>query len=135
MRATGIVRRMDDLGRVVIPKELRKSMKMREGAPLEIYTHNGAVCFKPYVPVGEADWVKAKHILEILLPCGFTLLDNYGGEQATVQRDAREFNRAYDIIVSGEYMGALVFDSSQAPSEEDVERALDVVTSLFGDAV
>ena len=38
MRATGIVRRMDDLGRVVIPKELRRQLRLREGAPLEIFT-------------------------------------------------------------------------------------------------
>lgn len=48
MKATGIVRRMDDLGRVVIPKEIRRQMKIREGDPLEIFTENGYVCFKKY---------------------------------------------------------------------------------------
>ena len=49
MKATGIVRRIDDLGRVVIPKEIRRTMRIREGDPLEIYTdNNGEVIFKKY---------------------------------------------------------------------------------------
>jgi len=54
MKATGIVRRIDDLGRVVIPKEIRRTMRIREGDPLEIYTeNNGEVIFKKYSPIGE----------------------------------------------------------------------------------
>ena len=54
MRATGIVRRIDDLGRVVIPKEIRRTMRIREGDPLEIYTdREGEVIFKKYSPITE----------------------------------------------------------------------------------
>lgn len=54
MKATGIVRRIDDLGRVVIPKEIRRTMRIREGDPLEIYTdREGEVIFKKYSPMGE----------------------------------------------------------------------------------
>ncbi len=54
MKATGIVRRIDDLGRVVIPKEIRKTMRIREGDPLEIFTNrDGEVIFKKYSPVSE----------------------------------------------------------------------------------
>jgi len=54
MKATGIVRRIDDLGRVVIPKEIRRTLRIREGDPLEIYTANdGEVIFKKYSPIGE----------------------------------------------------------------------------------
>ena len=54
MKATGIVRRIDDLGRVVIPKELRRTMRLREGAPLEIFTDkDGELIFKKYSPIGE----------------------------------------------------------------------------------
>lgn len=54
MKATGIVRRIDDLGRVVIPKEIRRTMRIREGDPLEIYTSNdGEVIFKKYSPIIE----------------------------------------------------------------------------------
>ena len=51
MRATGIVRRIDDLGRVVIPKEVRRNFGIREGDPLEIYTDkDGSIIFKKYAP-------------------------------------------------------------------------------------
>ena len=54
MKATGIVRRIDDLGRVVIPKEIRRTMRIREGDPLEIFTdRDGELIFKKYSPVGE----------------------------------------------------------------------------------
>ena len=54
MKATGIVRRIDDLGRVVIPKEIRRTMRIREGDPLEIYTdREGGVIFKKYSQLGD----------------------------------------------------------------------------------
>lgn len=54
MKATGIVRRIDDLGRIVIPKEIRRSFRIKEGDPLEIYTDaDGEVIFKKYSPIGE----------------------------------------------------------------------------------
>ncbi|WP_290770912.1 stage V sporulation T C-terminal domain-containing protein [Anaerofustis sp.] len=54
MKATGIVRRIDDLGRVVIPKEIRRTLRIREGDPLEIYTDSkGEVILKKYSMVGE----------------------------------------------------------------------------------
>ena len=54
MKATGIVRRIDDLGRIVIPKEIRRTLRIREGDPLEIYTEkDGEVIFKKYSPMGD----------------------------------------------------------------------------------
>ncbi len=54
MKATGIVRRIDDLGRVVIPKEIRRTLRIREGDPLEIYTDRmGEIILKKYSPIGE----------------------------------------------------------------------------------
>ena len=54
MKATGIVRRIDDLGRIVIPKEIRRVLRIHDGDPLEIYTdREGEVIFKKYSPVGE----------------------------------------------------------------------------------
>lgn len=54
MKATGIVRRIDDLGRVVIPKEIRRVLRIREGDPLEIYTSkSGEVILKKYSPINE----------------------------------------------------------------------------------
>lgn len=54
MRATGIVRRIDDLGRVVIPREIRRTMRIREGDPLEIFTDkDGSITFKKYSILGD----------------------------------------------------------------------------------
>ena len=54
MKATGIVRRIDDLGRIVIPKEIRRTMRIREGDPMEIFTsREGDILLKKYSPVGE----------------------------------------------------------------------------------
>ena len=54
MKATGIVRRIDDLGRVVIPKEIRRTLRIKEGDPLEIFTdREGEIILKKYSPIGE----------------------------------------------------------------------------------
>lgn len=63
MRATGIVRRVDDLGRVVIPKEIRRSMGIKEGEPMEIFLERDAVIFRRY-SYNLADEVK--HLEEVL---------------------------------------------------------------------
>lgn len=54
VKATGIVRRIDDLGRVVIPKEIRRTLRIRDSDPLEIFTdHEGSIILRKYSPVGE----------------------------------------------------------------------------------
>ncbi len=54
MTATGIVRRIDDLGRIVVPKEIRRTLRIREGDPLEIFTNReGEILLKKYSPIGE----------------------------------------------------------------------------------
>lgn len=61
MKATGIVRRIDDLGRVVVPKEIRRILRIREGDPLEIYTGgNGEIILKKYSPVGDMSQIAAE---------------------------------------------------------------------------
>jgi AbrB family transcriptional regulator (stage V sporulation protein T) len=66
MKATGIVRRIDDLGRIVIPKEIRRTMRIREGDPLEIYTnHDGEVIFKKYSVLEEIS-SNASQVAEII---------------------------------------------------------------------
>ncbi len=70
MKATGIVRRIDDLGRVVIPKEIRRTMRIREGDPLEIYTNvDGEVIFKKYSPIGEISSIASQYA-EVLSKMG-----------------------------------------------------------------
>ena len=56
MKATGIVRRVDSLGRIVVPKEIRRTLRLRDGDPMEIFTaSDGAVVFKKYSPLHEAE--------------------------------------------------------------------------------
>lgn len=66
MKATGIVRRIDDLGRVVIPKEIRRTLRIKEGTPLEIFTDKeGEIILKKYSPIGELN-LFAKEYAEAL---------------------------------------------------------------------
>ena len=75
---TGIVRRIDDLGRVIIPKEIRNKLGFREGMPLEISLKNGGVCFTPYQTNAG---VRIKDIVEDIC------LDDYDEEK---QEEIRE---------------------------------------------
>ena len=52
MKSTGILRKVDDLGRVVIPKDIRRTLRIREGDPLEIFVENDSVCFQKYSMLG-----------------------------------------------------------------------------------
>lgn len=66
MKATGIVRRIDDLGRVVIPKEIRRTLRIKEGTPMEIFTdREGEIILKKYSPIGELS-IFAKEYVEAL---------------------------------------------------------------------
>ncbi|MDD5947989.1 MAG: stage V sporulation T C-terminal domain-containing protein [Oscillospiraceae bacterium] len=78
MKATGIVRRIDDLGRVVIPKEIRRTMRIREGDPLEIYTSaEGEVIFRKYSALGEIseNAVQVAEIIQKLAGCPVIVFD------------------------------------------------------------
>lgn len=86
MKATGIVRRIDDLGRVVIPKEIRRTMRIREGDPLEIYTGpEGEVVFKKYSAMGELE--NAAEACEVI--------SKLGGAPAVI------FDRDHVVAVAG----------------------------------
>lgn len=75
MKATGIVRRIDDLGRVVIPKEIRRTMRIREGDPLEIYTdREGKVIFKKYSPIGELNSFAAQYAETLHRVCSLAVI-------------------------------------------------------------
>ncbi len=75
MKATGIVRRIDDLGRVVIPKEIRRTLRIREGDPLEIFTGNdGEVIFKKYSPIGELADFTNEYAEVLYKNCGLPII-------------------------------------------------------------
>ena len=78
MKATGIIRRMDELGRVVIPKEIRRNMGLEAGHALEIFTtHDDCVCFKKYIPYGEQDWEKVFKAVSPIVKGNFAILNEY----------------------------------------------------------
>lgn len=138
MRATGIIRKCDSLGRVVIPKELRRTLKIKEETPLEIFTHNGAICFKPYCPVGAKDWAMACKVLEAILTHGFALVDSYDEIQISKIYEETNFNHKLEIRIDGELIGYLAVnkEDNDTPSmRRELETAMQVLQSLFADVV
>lgn len=95
MKATGIVRRIDDLGRIVIPKEIRRTMRIHEGSPLEIFTESdGTVIFKKYSPIGELGEFASQYAESLAqsagLPACITDKDNIIAVSGIPKRDLRE---------------------------------------------
>jgi AbrB family transcriptional regulator (stage V sporulation protein T) len=74
MKATGIVRKIDELGRIVIPREIRKSLKIREGNPLEIYVEkNGEIILKKYAPMGNILEIASQYAETLASTTGFAV--------------------------------------------------------------
>ena len=130
MRATGIVRRIDDLGRVVIPKEIRRSVRIKEGDPLEIFTtREGEVIFKKYQPFEEHDWVKAKELVRAMHPeLKFALYNDLGERQVhTFASTPKTFEIEENAIYDNEMVliGYICYSSNiSTPEGERIERML-----------
>ena len=120
MKATGIVRRIDDLGRVVIPKEIRRTMRIREGDPLEIYTSpDGEVVFKKYSPIGEIS----------LFACQYAqVLNKFGGLPAVI------CDRDHVIAASG-LVKKDVLDRRISPELEEAMNNRRTITVTHSDDV
>ncbi len=110
MKATGIVRRIDDLGRVVIPKEIRRTLRIKEGDPLEIFTdRDGEVIFKKYSPIGEL------------------------GEFASDYAESLSRTSGYPVCITDKdsiiaVSGASKKDLSEKPISDDLERIMEEKT-------
>lgn len=132
MRATGIVRRMDDLGRIVIPKEVRRNMGLKEGDPIEIYTDKECICLKRYHPYGERDWEIAFKLAKTILPFKFALLDRYGSVQKYNCKDVvvDSLNYSKQIIIDEECEGFIM--AMQDEVDHDlIDQAAKVIATLF----
>ena len=132
MKATGIVRRMDDLGRIVIPKEVRRNMGFKEGDPIEIYTDKECICLKRYHPYGERDWEIAFKLAKTMLPFKFALLDRYGGVQKYNCKDVvvDSLNYSKQIIIDEECEGFIM--AMQDEVDHDlIDQAAKVIATLF----
>lgn len=118
MKPTGIVRRIDDLGRVVIPKEIRRTMRIREGDQLEIFTEGNTVCFCRYNPIDEGKWETAKNILRHLLFSGFKLADRDEEIKAEFE-DCDTTNKTMKSITSeGDVIGYIITEQGVYTNEE-----------------
>ena len=77
MKATGIVRRIDDLGRIVVPKEIRRTLRIREGDPLEIFTdREGEIILKKYSPIGELSQFAGEYAESLAQTTGHSGIDH-----------------------------------------------------------
>ena len=135
MKATGIVRPVDDLGRVVIPKEIRRTLKIREGDPLEIFIENNCVCFQRYSALGSL----ANGVIRIALTmaensglqsiaiydtvsklCGTENSPSYVPSEWERGNEPFEYSKTYGvypITTNGERMGYVVCERSNMGCE------------------
>ena len=129
MRATGIIRRTDDLGRIVIPKEIRRSMRIETGAPLEIYvTKDGQmVCFKKYNPIEETEWDKINKIVNAILPCDFALVNT-----CEPRPELADDLDTHAVIDCGEYECELWYPSTYAKNPL-IETAKEVIETMLNE--
>lgn len=116
MRATGITRRIDDLGRVVVPKEIRRTLHIKEGDSLEIYTDNqGEIILKKYSPIAEMEELAKKYVE--------SLSQNAGAIVAVTDRD-------HVIAVSGGGKKELL----QRPISKELEQRMDDRENVIAEA-
>ena len=160
MRATGIVRRIDDLGRVVIPKEIRKTLRIREGDPLEIFTaKDGEVILKKYSPIGELTEFSQEYAetLGEVLGCGIVVTD-LDSIIAVCKLPNRETKSLKDNKIlplykddSGEYTGQIIMPIVSSSGDcigsitvvskenetlpEGIEKMLKVASNFLGKQV
>ena len=102
MKATGIVRRIDELGRVVIPKEIRRTQRIRRGDPLEIFTTgDGEVIFKKYSPIGEMNAVAAQYTEVLSKSFALTALVADRDRILTVELADRSISQPLEKLMDG----------------------------------
>lgn len=144
MKATGIIRRIDDLGRVVIPKEIRRSLKIREGDPLEIYTTKDCVCFRKYSLINEHALTASVSAVKALARWG-VLAEVYNMDGEPIGEGAnwpwwedwrnasltREELQVIVICSDGEQIGVLVYERKNA---QDATLA-EAMASMIGFSV
>ncbi len=134
MKATGIVRRIDDLGRIVIPKEIRRTLRIRESDPLEIFTdREGEIILKKYSPIGEMTTFARQYADSLSQVSGHAALiadrdqfiavsggyKQYLGKSISKQLEEKIAERETIIAVKGEKKFILVIDDGQDDYQQE----------------
>lgn len=135
MKATGVVRRIDDLGRVVIPKEIRRQMAIKEGDPLEIFTTtDGCVCFKKY-RMYDKEYHKVFEALKPILSCGFAILNNYGEVEHHIVKNYKDMDNEIPIIdKEHDIVGYIAVNKRESSGLQiELDTALAVAKVILGE--
>ena len=147
MKATGIVRRIDDLGRVVIPKEIRRTLRIREGDPLEIFTdREGGVILKKYSPIGELTDFSKEYAESLQQAIGHIVLisdkDTFVSASGAPKKDylERKISTELESIMDGRKATLIVENGKTIPLHNDEENgvyASQVIAPIIaeGDAI
>lgn len=140
MKATGIVRRIDDLGRVVIPKEIRRTLRIREGDPLEIFVdRDGEVILKKYSPIGELGDFAQSYADSLYEACGQTcLITDRDLVIAVAGASKKEFiNQPLGRLAETamEERRTIVQNNSEGSREDDAIDFLDGVSRLTAQVI
>ncbi|WP_195958895.1 stage V sporulation protein T [Clostridium saudiense] len=147
MKATGIVRRIDDLGRVVIPKEIRRTLRIREGAPLEIFTdREGGVILKKYSPIGELTDFSKEYAESLQQAIGHIVLiadkDAFISVSGATKKDyiERKISSELESIMDGRKPSIITENSKTIPlhnDEDPGEYTSQVIAPIIaeGDAI
>ena len=127
MKATGVVRRIDDLGRIVIPKEIRKVLRIKEGDPIEIFTgREGEVILKKYSPIGELSQFAGEYAESLSQTTGYLVIITDCNKNNDIaipitknDNQERKFNAQviYPIISQGDVIGSVVLISKDSKNK------------------
>ncbi len=131
MKATGIVRRIDDLGRVVIPKEIRRTLRIREGDPLEIFTdREGGVILKKYSPIGELTDFSKEYAESLQQAIGHIVLiadkDAFVSVSGATKKDyyERKISNELEEIMDGRKVVIITEPTKTIPLHSDEDEGL-----------
>ncbi len=131
MKATGITRKIDELGRIVIPKEIRRTLRIREGTPLEIFTEkNGEIILRKYSPMGELVAFAQQYADSLAQTTGMMVCIS---DLETVIAAAGGAKRDYLGKTISEKLEQLIEDRTQSQASPEEKKYVPIVKELVGE--
>ena len=131
MKATGIVRRIDDLGRIVIPKEIRRTLRIRETDPMEIYTDmDGQIVLKKYSPMADVSEFAVEYAESIAQNTGMTIIAAAGTQKKNIQGKhiTKELN---DIMDKRQSVVASASENDYVKAVTDYDCESEVISPII----